>query len=114
MEEKVPQPDAPRFSRELLRERIDEATVDCYGESEETSGLLTMIEDEVEFPFKTELLGVSITVEGVELTDREEIVAVCRRGSRRQMISLARLSLPSPPPHRAEWIAAYRQWYSRG
>jgi len=33
-----------RIDRALLDELIDEATVDCYGEEEEHTALLTMIE----------------------------------------------------------------------
>src|SRR2546427_4885163 len=34
----------------------------------------------------------------VDLNDADEIVAICRRGRERQMISLLNLPLPSPPP----------------
>ncbi|MGH8245803.1 MAG: hypothetical protein ACREUU_05155, partial [Gammaproteobacteria bacterium] len=45
-----------------------------------------------------------------DLTERDEIVAVCRKGNHRQRIRLLDLPLPSPPPAGAEWIAAYRYW----
>lgn len=89
---------------------VDEATVDCYGESECATGFLTMIEENVEFPFETLVLGVPVTVERVDLTERDEIVAICRKGNQRQRILLGDLLLPSPPPPGAEWIAAYRRW----
>ena len=40
-----------RTDPERLEELIEEATVDCYDEEEQHSGLLTMIEDDVVFPF---------------------------------------------------------------
>ena len=51
-----------------------------------------------------------VTVERVDLTQREEIVAVCRRAGVRQTVPIIDLRLPSPPPAGAEWIDAYRHW----
>lgn len=104
---------AVRWSKAELDRLADEATVDCHDESEQVCGLYTMIENNLAVPFETEVLGTAVVVERVELTERGEIVAVCRRGRRRQRISLLDLPLPSPPPAGAEWIAAYRHW-SRG
>lgn len=88
----------------------EEATVDCYNESEQVTGLYTMIEDNLALPFETTVLGVRVIVERVHLTRREEIVAVCRRAGIRQTIPLLDLPLPSPPPAGTEWIEAYRHW----
>jgi hypothetical protein len=100
----------PRLTRTELDRLVEEATVDCYNEAEQLSGLYTMIDDNLAVPFETQVLGVTVVVERVDLTDRDEIVAVCRRGRKRQRISLLDLPLPSPPPAGAEWIAAYRHW----
>jgi hypothetical protein len=89
---------------------IEEAMVDAYGEEEQLTGLYTMIEDGLVVPFETEVLGVTVTVDRVEMTDAGQLVAVCRRGSVEQAIGLLELPLPSPPPEGAEWIAAYRRW----
>lgn len=97
-------------SRELLERLIEEATVDCYGEPEERTGFHTMIAAHLEVPFVTTVLGVVVTVTAVELTTRDEIVAVCRRGRDRLAVSLLELALPAPRPRGAEWIEAYRLW----
>ena len=89
---------------------IEEATVDCYNESEQVTGLFTMIDENLHLPFKTLVLGVSVVVERLDLSDREEIVAICSRGRDRQSIPILDLPLPSPPPEGAEWIEAYREW----
>lgn len=60
------------------------------------------------------LLGVSVTVLRVDLNQREEIVAVCRRDRIRQTVPILDLPLPSPPPAGAEWIDAYRRWLGGG
>jgi hypothetical protein len=59
------------------------------------------------------VLGVEVTVESIDLTDDDKIVAGCRRGRERQAISLLDLPLPSPAPVGAEWIHAYRYWAHR-
>jgi hypothetical protein len=49
-------------------------------------------------------------VEEATMTDADEIVAVLKRGAKRQKVPMLELPLPSPPPKGAEWIAAYRHW----
>lgn len=44
---------------------VEEATVDCYDEKEQLTGLATMIEDNLRVPFETTVLGVTVTVTGV-------------------------------------------------
>ncbi|MEK7668551.1 MAG: calcium-binding protein [Gemmatimonadota bacterium] len=101
---------AARPSPTQLDRLIAEATVDAYNESEQVGGLYTMMEESLAVPFTTELLGVAVTVEGVDLTDDDRIVAVCRRGKTRQRISILDLPLPEPPPQGAQWIHAFRRW----
>ncbi len=93
-----------------LDKLIEEATVDCYNESEEISGIFTMMEENLAVPFKTTILGVDVTVERIDLNEAEEIVAVCRRGRARQRVPILDLPLPEPKPKGAEWIDAYRRW----
>lgn len=92
---------------------IEEATVDAYDESEQTAGFYTMLEDHLAMPFSTEVLGMEVTVERIDMTDDEEIVAVCARGRSRQRIRIVDLPLPNPAPEGSEWIDAYRRWASR-
>jgi len=93
-----------------LDELIEEATVDAYGESEQTVGFYTMLEDRLALPFKTDLLGVQVTVERLDISDDGQIVAVCARGRSRQRVGILDLPLPAPPPEGAEWIAAFGRW----
>jgi len=98
------------MSKAQLEAMVEEATVDCYNESEQLTGLFTVIEDELTVPFDTQVLGVNVTVEHVTLNDNDQIVAICSREERRQSIPLVDLPLPTPPPKGAEWIEAYRHW----
>jgi hypothetical protein len=93
-----------------LDELIEEAIMDAYGESEQMVGFYTMLENNLATPFGTEILGVEITVERVDMTDDEQIVAVCSRGKSRQRVPLLDLPMPSPPPEGWEWIEAFRRW----
>lgn len=96
-----------------LDELIAEATVDCYGESEELTGIFTLLEENLATPFSTNMLGVEVTVERLELTDDGTITALCRRLSLRQRVPILDLPLPEPAPGGAEWIDAYRRWARR-
>lgn len=89
---------------------VEEATVDCYNEEEQLAGLFTMIEENLKLPFETTVLGLTVRVEEVDLTDRGEIVAICVRDRYRQSVPILDVTLPSPPPKGWEWIAAYRHW----
>jgi len=89
---------------------IAEALVDAYGEAEQRIAFYTMLKDHLAMPFTTEVLGIEVTVRRVDLTDDEQIVAVCTRGRLRQAIPILALPLPDPPPAGAEWIDAYRRW----
>jgi hypothetical protein len=89
---------------------IEEAIVDAYGELEQRVGFYTLIDERLETPFSAEILGVAVTVERIDMTDDEQIVALCRSGRTRQWIPILELPLASPRPGGAEWIEAYRSW----
>jgi hypothetical protein len=40
-----------------------------------------MIEDNLAVPFETMVFGTMVVVERIDLTDRDDIVAICRRGA---------------------------------
>ena len=101
-------------SNARLDQMIEEATVDAHDESEQTTGFYTMFEEHLAVPFKTEMLGVEVTVERLDMTDDEQIVAVCARGKSRQRVPILDLPLPSPPPEGADWIMAFRRWARGG
>jgi hypothetical protein len=103
-----------QLTRRQLETLIEEAIVDAYGESEQRVGFLTMLEEHLTVPFITDILGVAVRVDRVDLTDAEEIVAICRRGRQWQSIPILDLPLPSPPPDGWEWIEAYRHWARGG
>jgi hypothetical protein len=55
-----------RPSRAYLEQLVEEAPVDAYGASEQRCGLFTHLA----LPFETELLGVPVMIERVNLTEQ--------------------------------------------
>ena len=100
----------PRLSDSRYEELVEEATVDAYGDSEQAVGWLTAIEQNVAFPYQTELFGLLVQVTAVDVDERDEIVADCRAGGRRRKIALTELPGPASAVPGAEWIEAYCRW----
>jgi len=100
----------PSLSKARLKELIEQAIVDAYGEEEQAGGFFTMIEEHLALPFSVKVLGVDADVEKVDMTLDGQIVATCRRGKTRQKIPILDLPLPTPAPAGVEWIVAYRHW----
>jgi hypothetical protein len=98
------------MSAAALDELIEQATVDCYNDSEQVTGLFTMIEEYLSLPFQTTVLGVPVTVARVDATADDRIVAICIRDGHRQTIPILDLPLPDPAPDGWESVEAYRRW----
>ena len=102
---------AAKLTAKYLDKLIDEATTDAYNESEQAGGFFAMIEENLALPFVTQVLGQEVTVAKLDITMRDEIVAICSRGKATQAIPILDLPMPNPRPEGAEWIDAYRRWY---
>lgn len=97
--------------RERLDALIEEATIDCYGEEEQHTGLLTMIEDNVECPFCAKVIGEQVSVTGFEWPNAGYgLFAVCERDGREYQVDINSLEWTKPLPEGFEWIEAYRTW----
>jgi len=101
---------ASRISKARLAAMIAEATVDAYGDSEQTTGWYTMLEEHLALPFETTMLGVLVKVVALDVRGDNGIVAIYTRGRERQSVPILDLPLPSPRPEGVEWIEAYRHW----
>ena len=99
-----------RLSSRRLDELIEQAIVDAYGPAEQAVGFHATLEQELALPFNTAVLGVTVSVKKLDVTDRGEVMAICHRGRERTSIPLVDLELPEPPPRGWEWIHAYRRW----
>jgi hypothetical protein len=89
---------------------IAEATIDAYNESEQRMGFYTMFSEHLGMPFESTILGVNVVVERVDVSDDDQIVAICRRGRSKQAVPILELPLPTPRPAGTEWIDACRLW----
>lgn len=89
-----------KLSRAKLQKLIEDATVDTYNDSEQRGGFLTMIQENLQLPFKTYGLGIEVLVERVDMTASEQIVAVCRNGRTRQRIATRPTTSESIAPRR--------------
>ncbi|MFJ2190703.1 hypothetical protein ACIOJE_22690 [Kitasatospora sp. NPDC087861] len=101
------------LSKRELAALVDEATVDTYDEYEQMTALFTAVEENLAVPFSTVVLGVEVTVRGVDLSRDGRIVARCTREGFRQTIGLLDLPLPDPAPDGAEWVEAYRYYWAQ-
>lgn len=100
---------------EEVREALEEATVDAYGEEERHSGVLTMIQDEVEFPFRAVVLGQQVDVVDMDWPDDDPfgLDLVCERGGKQYHIEARSVELIEPLPEGHLYIAAYLDWKCR-
>ena len=74
------------LSKERLDELVDEATVDAHDESEQATGFYTMLENDLRLPFETEVLGITVMVESIDIAEDDRLVAICGSGKHRQRI----------------------------
>ena len=58
----------PSLSKARLKELIEQAILDAYGEEEQVGGFFTMIEEYLALPFRVKVLGVDADVEKVDMT----------------------------------------------
>ncbi len=77
------------------------------------SALFAAVEENLAVPFSTSVLGVEVTVRGIDLSPDGRIVALCTRGEFRQTIGLLDLPLPVSAPDGVEWVEAYRYYWTQ-
>jgi hypothetical protein len=81
----------------------------AYGDDEQYTAFLTVIEEQTRLPATATLLGTPITVTAFDYTDDRGITACCEGLDGAGEISLADLAFP--PDTVTAWIhAAYRYW----
>lgn len=91
-----------------LQELIEEATIDCYDEYEQHSGLLTMVQENVACPFKAKVIGEEVAVTDLEWPDEGfGLKAVCQYKGKTQRVDITSLEWIDPLPEGFEWIEAY-------
>ncbi|HID76167.1 MAG TPA: hypothetical protein EYP56_09255 [Planctomycetaceae bacterium] len=101
-----------RLDPSAVREALQEASIDAYDEYEQHAGLLTMIEDQLEFPFRAEVLGEEVQVVGMDWPEDDEfgLDLVIERGRKRHRIEARSVQLLEPFPEGHLYLAAYLYW----
>jgi hypothetical protein len=94
------------LDEEQVSKAFEDAVIDAYGEYEQHAGLLTMIENEVRFPFRAKVLGELVAVVGMEWPEDDEfgLDFVCEQNGERHRIEARSADL---------YIAAYLDWKGR-
>ena len=97
---------------EEVQVALEEATVDAYGEYEQHSGLLTMVQDQVVFPFSARVLGEEVEVVDMEWPEDDEygLDFVVERNGQRHRVEARSVDLIQPFPDGHLYIAAYLAW----
>ncbi len=101
------------MEQKRLDELLEQATVDCYDEEEEFTGVLNTLDDNLSFPLQAEAMGELVEVIGLDSRRsslRKGIVARVRKGGREYSVGLADLNFVDPDPASAEWLEVYRYW----
>jgi hypothetical protein len=101
------------IDKKRLRELLEEATIDCYSEEEEFTGVLVALQDNLTFPLRAALAGAPVVMEGLDdqrSSLRRGIVAQVKRDGRTYYVSLADLEPVDLDPASAGWLEMYRWW----
>jgi hypothetical protein len=98
-----------------VEEALENATVDCYDEYEQHSGLLTAIQEELEFPFQVQMLGETVIVVDMEWPENDEfgLDLVVERNGQRHRVEARSANLLPPFPKGHLFLAAYLDWKRR-
>ncbi|MGW5360721.1 hypothetical protein [Actinopolymorpha pittospori] len=94
--------------RSDLVNALESILVDAYGDAEQYTAFLTVIEDETQVPVSAKLLGTPVTVTGFDfLDDARGVIATCKGPDGVGEVALADLAFL--PDTVTAWIhAAYR------
>ena len=98
-----------------VRDAMQEACVDCYGDDEQISGLTTMVDQELAFPFQGQVLGETVHVVGTSapLHDPRGIDLVVVHKDKQYAIAAHSVEIPKPLPEGHLYLAAYLDWKSK-
>jgi hypothetical protein len=95
---------------------LEDATVDCYDEDEQLSGLLTIAQQELATPFQAKVLGEVVAVVDVKWPedDRFGLDLVCEHKGKRYRIDARSVELLPPLPDGHLYLAGYLAWRRSG
>jgi hypothetical protein len=86
---------------------VEKATIDCYDEEEQHTGLATLVEDNLEVPFATTVLGIRVTVTGPDRVIGLDLYVNWSRPMRHRYQH--GFSTPHPEMNAAFWLISARR-----
>jgi len=91
---------------------FDEATMDANGEDELVSGLITMVQENLDFPFAAKVMGKPVQIVDSETAERNEfgLDLIAKIDGQQHSIAARSVELQTPLPEGAEYLAAYLNW----
>jgi hypothetical protein len=106
--------DSADSNRLKLQALIAEATTDSVDESDEHTGLLGMIREEVACPFRARVRGEDVECLRFQWPKKGYgLNAVCRtRTGKNRIVDIGDLEWVDPRPAGYQWIEAYFAWRS--
>lgn len=94
---------------EKLKQLIEEATLDCYDEYEQRVGFYTVLEENIQFPFKATVVGEEVEVVRVE-QENDRVDAICKRKGKSYTVDILNIEYKPQDVDGWEWIEVYRAW----
>jgi len=104
-----------KLDQDVVQEALEEACVDAYGEDEQHTGLLTLIGDELQFPFDARVMGQTIQVVDMKWPENDTygLDLVCEIDGEEHCIEARSVELLPPFPEGHQFLAAYLDWRRR-
>ena len=101
-----------RLDEGLVRDAMNEATVDAHDKSEQHCGLFYAVTEEMAFPFPARVLGETVSVIGTEWPEGDEfgIDLICERNGEQHRVDARSVDLLEPLPEGHLFLAAYLAW----
>lgn len=100
------------WSEAELQRRIEEVTVDAYGDDEQLESFACVLDELLERPLPATVLGAPVEVLSVQTGGyRQGLRARCRRAGQQWEVTLVDVAFgPDVDPELALTLAAYRRW----
>lgn len=98
-----------KLPKAAVRAAFEEAVVDAYDDEEQHVGLLTLLGDELKFPFPAMVIGEEVRVTSMQWPEDDGfgLDFVCERGGKRHVIDTRSVKLLPPFPNGHLYLAAY-------
>lgn len=103
------------FDTNEIAEAFEEATVDAMDEHEQHSGLATMAQESLEFPFPALVIGQKMQVIDAQWskTDSRGLDLIVEFNGKQHAIAAQSVQLTEPLPEGAVFLAAFLDWKRR-